>query len=152
MTEHYIYALLFVVPGSITAGIALHAAVSLSATFTDLRLKAAEQERDVPPLAALYFRNTVRVLFVTCVLYLVSAVADVLMSTFAEQRLGLVGYASGVILLVCGFVLLLQGRTDGHLKLMKPKERLAHSIAGLLGIASAAWGMILVTWLGSVWP
>ena len=146
------FGLLYVVPASLVAGVALQAAVALSAAYTDLRLKAAEQDRDVPPVAALYFRNTVRVLFVTAVVFLLSAGADVLISAFAEQNSGLLGYGTGVILLVCGFALLVQGRTDSHLKLMKPRERQAHTFAGLLGIAAAAWGMVLVTWKGSIWP
>lgn len=152
MDEHRLFGLLYVVPGSLVAGVALQAAVALSAAYTDLRLKAAEQERDVPPIAALYFRNTVRVLFVTAVVFLLSAGADVLISAFAEHKSGLLGYGTGVILLVCGFALLVQGRTDSHLKLMKAKERFAHTFAGLLGIVAAAWGMVLVTWQGSIWP
>jgi len=144
-------ALAYVIPGSAASGVALQAAVSLSAAYTDLKLKAAEQQRDVPPLAAAYFRNTVRVLFVTAVAYFLAAGADLLLSAFADHRAGILGYGSGVVLLVCAFGLLLQARTDGHLKLLKPGERRLHTIAGLVGIAAAAWGMILVTLRGSVW-
>ena len=152
MDEHRIFALLYVLPGSLVAGIATQASVALSAAYTDLKLKAAEQGRDVPPLAAAYFRNTVRVLFVTAVAFFFAAGADVLTSAFSETSTGLLGYGSGAIMLVCGFGLLVQGRTDKHLKLLQPKERLIHTAGGLAGMATAAWGMILVTWLGSVWP
>lgn len=144
-------AIAYVLSGAVVAGVALQCSIALSASYTDLRLKAAEQQREVPPLAALYFRNTVRVLFVTALGFLLGAGADAALSAFAGQRLGLLGYGSGVLLLVCGFALLLQARTDSHLKLLKPHERLIHTIGGMGGIAAACGGMILVTWRGSVW-
>lgn len=152
MLEHRLYAMLFIVPGTAAASVALQASVALSAAYAGLRLKAAEQNRDVPPLAAVYFRNAVRVLFVTGAGFFLAAGADVLVSAFSDMPAGLLGYTSGAVLLVCGFGLLLHGRTDGHLKLLRPRERLLHTLAGLVGILAAAWGMVLVTWKGTVWP
>ncbi|MCA8914725.1 MAG: hypothetical protein KDB90_04870 [Planctomycetes bacterium] len=153
MTERLILSLSYALPGAVVGALALQAAVSLSALYTGLKIKAAEQQQDVPPLAALYFRNTVRVLFVTAVGYMGLAAADaiVFMTAPATVWSRVLGYGSGMLLLVCGFALLVQSSVDRHLKLLPPKSRIAHLVAGLVGVLTATGGMMLVTWKGGIW-
>jgi hypothetical protein len=143
----------FVLPGAVIAVLCLQASVSLSAIYAELRLKAAEQSRDVPPLAASYFRNTVRVLFVGGVLFMGMASADAVTRITSEDPVlaRAFGYGSGLALLVCSFALLLHGGVDRHLKLLRREMRLAYLPSGVIGIGVAAWGMVLVTWHGGIW-
>jgi hypothetical protein len=143
----------FVVPATVVAALSLQGAISMSAIYAELRLKAAEQQRDVPPFVAVYFRNTVRVLFVGAALFLGLASADaVTQATTPNPALARIfGYGSGVSLLVCSFAVLLHGGVDRHLKLLSRLSRLAYPPAGVLGIGIAAWGMALVTMHGGIW-
>jgi hypothetical protein len=150
--DRLLLALAYLLPGAFTAGAAVHAAIALSASFTQLKGKASEQGIAVPPLAALYFRTTVRVLFVTGMLFLLLAGGDALLHLLAERRGALIlGYGGGVSLLICAFGLLLQASVDRQLKLQPGRARLLQLIAGLAGTGAASWGMILVAWQGGVW-
>lgn len=149
----FLRALSFVLPGTLVASLCMQAAVSMSAIYVDLRLKAAEQQRSVPPLAAAYFRNTIRVLFVGGLLYISTAAADAIAHiTSPDAVLNRVfGYGSAVALIVCSFALLLHGGVDRHLKLLGSIRRRAYPPLGAAGICIAAWGMVLVTLYGGVW-
>lgn len=151
--EHLLPALAYLLPAAFTAGVALQAAVALSATFNQLKAKALEQGLAVPPLAALYFRSTVRVLFVTSVLFLLLAGGDALAHLLGGGRgaARILGYASTLNLLICSFGLLLQASVDRQLKLHTGRSRMLHAVAGVAGTTSAGWGMILVSWHGGVW-
>ncbi|MCB9932293.1 MAG: hypothetical protein H6841_02610 [Planctomycetes bacterium] len=151
--ERLLPAFAYLLPGVVAAAAALQAAIALSATFTQLKHKAAEQSLPVPPLAALYFASTVRVLFVTGVLFFGLAAGDAIAHLLGAGRTmaRILGYGSGISLLVCSFGLLLQASVDRQLKLYSRRQRLLHALAGMAGTAAAAWGMILVTWQGGVW-
>lgn len=153
MLVRSLYSLAYVLPATAVALIALHAAASLAGIFRGLKGKAAEQGLGVPPLVQLYFRSATRTLFVSGVLFVLLAAGDLAVHV-AERNAApgrLLGYGSGMVLLVCGFALLLQGGVDRHLKLLSAKARLLHAAAGLAGIATACWGMALVTWKDAVW-
>lgn len=151
--EHLLPALAYLLPAAFTAGVALQAAVALSATFNQLKAKALEQGLAVPPLAALYFRSTVRVLFVTSVLFLLLAGGDALAHLLGGGRgaARILGYSSALSVLICAFGLLLQASVDRQLKLHNNRSRLLQACAGVAGTAAAAWGMLLVSWHGGVW-
>ena len=153
MTEGLIAALAFTVPGSIAAALALQAAANLSGQYVSLKVKAAEHNQAVPPLVAVYFRNTVRLLFITGLAFIALAATDAVLALLkVETPSRLLGYAGGLALLVCGFGLLLQGSVDRHLKLHPGRWRFIYVLAGAAGIAAAAWGMMIVTLNGRVWP
>jgi hypothetical protein len=149
----YLRSVSFVLPGAVIAALCMQAAVSMSAIYVNLRLKAAEQERSVPPLAAAYFRNTVRVLFVGGILFLALASADAVTHLTAPNPVlaRVFGYGSGLALIVCSFALILHGGVDRHLKLLSRLTRRAYPPAGGFGVGIAAWGMVLVTMHGGVW-
>lgn len=151
--ERLLPPIAYLLPGAFTAGVALQTSVALAATFTQLKEKAAGQGLAVPPLAALYFRSAVRVLFVTGVLFLLLAGGDALAHLLGGGRVValILGYGSGVNLLICSFGLLLQASVDRQLKLHAGRSRVLQAIAGVAGTAAAAWGMILVSWHGGVW-
>lgn len=148
----WLLAISYVAPGTLVAGVAIHAAVKLSVAYSELRQKASSQERMVPPLVSAYFSNTVRVLFGSAALFVGAAIADAVFSYAAPAPLPAraFGYGSALCLLVCGFALLLQGGVDKHLKLLGGLRWL-HMPAGMAGIGAAAWGMSLVTRHGGVW-
>jgi hypothetical protein len=146
-------ALCYLLPGALIAGLAVHAAIALSAIFTQLRLKAAEKAEPMPPLVRAYFRNTVRVLFVSAALFIVLAGADGVLHVASPDAVvsRALGYASGLALLICSFALMIQGGVDRHLKLLPRRSRVGQTIGGVAGVATAAWGMVLVTLEGGVW-
>ena len=153
MTEPLIHALTYTVPGAVAAALALPAAVSLSATYAALRAKAAECQHPVPTLVAAYFKGSVRLLFVAAVSHLgLSGTDAVLAGLNVEAPARLLGYAGALALLVRGFAVVLQGSVDKHLKLHTGRWRLVHSLAGIIGIAAAAWGMVIVTLHNGIWP
>jgi len=145
-------AISYAAPATAVAGIAIHAAVKLSGAYVALRLKAADQQRGVPPLVSAYFSNTVRVLFGSAALFFGAAIADAILSFAAPAPVlaRAFGYGGALCLLVCGFALLLQGGVDRHLKLLGGLRWL-HMGAGMAGIGAAAWGMTVVTRHGGVW-
>lgn len=151
--EHLLPPLAYLLPAAFTAGVALQAAVALSATFNQLKAKALEQGLAVPPLAALYFRSTVRVLFVTDVLFVLLAGGDALAHLLGGGRgaARILGYSSALSVLICAFGLLLQASVDRQLKLHNKRSRLLQAFAGVAGTAAAAWGLMLVSWHGGVW-
>ncbi|MCA8937301.1 MAG: hypothetical protein KDB68_13970 [Planctomycetes bacterium] len=153
MTERLILSLSYVVPGALIAGLALQVGAALGGVFTTLRARATEQQLPVPPLVRIYFRATMRTLFVTALLFMLTAGADLVFFFVRPATLTahLLGYSSGLLLLVCGFTLLLQGGVDRHLKLFSARMRLAQSLGGVGGIAAATWGIALITWRGGVW-
>lgn len=146
-------SLSFVVPGCLVAAVALRAGAGLRATLAALAARAAEQQRQVPPLVDAYFRGTSKVLLVCPVLYLGLVGADVAVSLAAAGHgvARILGYACGLVLMVSSFVLLMQGTVDRRLKLQDLFARRAYPIAGGLGMCIAAWGMTLVTVQGRVW-
>ena len=153
MTEGLIQALTYTVPGAVVAALALQAAVSLSAAYAALRAKAAENNQPVPPLVAVYFRNAVRLLFVSAAFHLgLSGTDAVLAGLKVDAPAKLLGYAGALALLVCGFAVLLQGSVDKHLRLHPGRWRLVHTLAVVVGIAAAAWGMVIVTLHDRIWP
>lgn len=151
--ERLLSAFAFLLPGVLAAAVALQTAVALNASFTQLKAKAAGQGIGVPPLAALYFRSTLRVLFVTGALFLLLAGGDALMQLLGGWRSArqILGYSSSLSLLICSFGLLLQASVDRQLKLQPGRVRALQWLAGTVGTAAAAWGMILVSWHGGVW-
>ncbi|MCB9895988.1 MAG: hypothetical protein H6839_16260 [Planctomycetes bacterium] len=153
MVERLMLSLAYAAPGAIVSAVALQAAVNLSTIYTGLKLKATEQRLAVPPLAAVYFRNTVRVLFMTAVGYMALAAADAIVFLTGPVHVWsrVLGYGSGMLLLVCAFALLLQSSVDRHLKLLSRNIRIVHLATGIVGTLAAAWGMMLVTWKGGVW-
>jgi hypothetical protein len=153
MSARLMLSLLYALPGAVVAGLALQAAINLSAIYTGFKLKAAEQEMPVPPLAASYFRNTVKLLFMTAVGHLGLSAGDAVVALVAPGKLAsrMLGYGGGMLLLVCAFGLLLQANVDRHLKLMSRRVRWTHLAAGMFGCTAAAWGMMLVTWKGGIW-
>src|SRR5690606_35407739 len=137
MTEGLIQSLTYTVPGAVVAALALQAAVSLSATYAELRAKAAENQYPVPTLVAAYFEGAVRLLFVAAVFHLgLSGTDAVLAGLNVDAPAKLLGYAGAMALLVCGFAVLLQGSVDKHLKLHPGRWRLVHTLAGIVGIAA----------------
>lgn len=153
MPERLNHALLFAVPGVAVAAIALHGAVGLSAIFTRLKKETLAQDLPVPVFVALYFRNTVRVLFFAAIGFVLVGLADVVAARAGGgSTLALIfGYASGLLLLVCALALLLQSSVDRHLKLLPGRVRGMQFIAGVVGAAAACWGMMLVTQYSGIW-
>ncbi|MCA8913527.1 MAG: hypothetical protein KDB82_17710 [Planctomycetes bacterium] len=153
MLNRLLLSLSYVAPAVGVAAIALQAAGALAGTFTELKAKAAEQELGVPPLVRIYFRSTLRTLYVSGLLALLAMVGDVVLHAARPSLLTahIFGYSSALLMLVCGFALLVEGGVDRQLKLFSGRARTLHSLAGAGGMAAGAWGVALVTWQGGVW-
>jgi hypothetical protein len=153
MDDRLLLALGYTVPGGVVALIALRAGLALSTIYKDLVAKATEAGRDVPPLVTLYFKHTAWVLLATGVLYLALLASDAVLSRLAYDRtlMRVFGFAGGIVLLVCGFALLMQGMADRQLQLQPKWWRRAYIACGVAGISLAGYGMALVAWHDSVW-
>ena len=75
MTERLMLSRSYIVPGALIAGLALQVSAALAGVFTTLRSKAAEQGLPVPPLVRIYFRATMRTLFVALAILLGASLA-----------------------------------------------------------------------------
>ena len=153
MMEHLLISLSYFVPAALVAALALRSSVTLGGIFSDLKKTAAGQQLGVPPLVAIYFRTTIRTLFVSGVLHYLALLGDAAVSRLQPSLFSarLLGYGSAVVLLVCGFALMVHGGADRQLKLQSQRMRIAQLVGGLLGICDAVWGIALVTWQGGIW-
>jgi hypothetical protein len=151
---HLILALVYATLGSTVAALSLQGGAALGAQYLRLRILAAEQDRDVPPLVTVYFRNTARLMFVSALAYLAGTASDAITaqlspSVFAARVLG---YGSAVFLLITSSTLVFQAVADRKLGLHNPAWRIAYLASGFVGVPVAMAGMGLVAYLGSVWP
>ncbi len=154
MTEHMVLALIYAALGSVVASLALQAAVALHGQYARLRVLAADRNRTVPALVGVYFRNTTRLLAFSSLAFMAGAASDAVSSRSSPSPFSalVLGYGSGVFLLVCSCTLGLQGLADRKLRLHRPTWRVAYVAAGMAGVPLAASGMLLVVYYGSIWP
>lgn len=141
------------------AGLALCAGAGLTATHLRvqgiaLAQRAAQQQHDLPPLVAIYFRWMARGLAAGAGLFLALAVADGLVSRAGAQGLAprALGFSQAGLLLATGGLLLMAGTVDLRLRLAARWHRGLMLGCGVAGITLAAACMLQLVRHGRLWP